>query len=197
MQLLGGARSNDAAQVVAWAYRLKLGCAGSDDHLMGVDMSHAGGLTHDHGGSAIDGNDFVAVACVEHQHVVSGAARLGGSGCATGPSANNNNIDLGAGDPDNIAKRGLGDVGLHNVGERWIAGGWMATHHKARRRWGLTGAHIWHAVDIGRTVGAVAAEAQRAAVFGMLAAAQNRSSDRVTVVIRDGLAIDHDASIAH
>ncbi len=92
-QALGGARRQQAVEVVARTDRLDLGCTRGDDDLLGTDVEHAARCPGHDGRSGIDRDDLDPVRGVEQQRI---RPFGGGSPAALAPTDDDDLDDAGA-----------------------------------------------------------------------------------------------------
>ena len=95
VQSLGGARGQEAVEVVARHRRLDLGGARSRRRLVGADVEHERGRPHDERRARVDADDLVAELGVEDEHPATGRLRGACGLAAAGPTTDDRDVDLG------------------------------------------------------------------------------------------------------
>ena len=174
-----GRRGEQPAEAVAGADGLQLGRAGGQHDLVGVGVHELDPPVvvrhpHDERRAVVDGHDLLAVSGVEHEHVPTLGSERGELGPAALALADHGDVDR----PVPHGRRRPVAAGVAAEERRPADLGVPAHHHAvARRR--LARADVGHPVDLGDAAPAVAGQAQRPAVAGVLPGPQDGERDRV------------------
>ena len=191
---LCGAGRIDAPQHVAFADGMQLRRACRDDDVVCMYVKHvAVGETGDHNRTRIDADHIVTELAGEHRNSTAlGSGRRGcrAAGCT---GADHHEIGVVALQP----RRGV--IGWRNRVDRWLelqrrrTDGRMTLHAHAGPGRCEAGTCEGDSVDLRTAVPAVACQAQRAAVLGMLPVTDDGNGNGVSVGVVDRTVVNHDA----
>ena len=140
------------------------------------------GHPHDERGAVVDGDDLLAVSGIEHEHVPPLGSERGELGPAAVALADHGDVDRYVAHrgrrPVAHGRRGPVAAGVRAEERRSADLRVPANDHAVARR-GLARPHVGHPVDLGDAAPAVAGQAERPAVAGVLPGPQDGERDRV------------------